>query len=92
MKVEIYDQTYNVGGDLEPAYMQELAAEVDARMRNIAEATGTVDSVKVAVLAALGMADELHGLRESRAQSREELREKARQCLKLVDRAIQQSS
>jgi len=92
MKVEIYDQTYNVGGDLEPTYVQELAAEVDTRMRNIAEATGTVDSVKVAVLAALGMADELHGLRQNRQQSREELRERARQCLKLVDRALQQSS
>ena len=39
-------------------------------MRDIARATGMVDSVKVAVLAALSIADELHSLRESRDAER----------------------
>ena len=66
MKVEIYDQVYNVAGDLDPAYVEELAKYVDVRMRQIARGTGAVDSVKVAVLAALSIADELHALRQSR--------------------------
>jgi cell division protein ZapA len=90
VKVQIFDQTYYVAGDLDPVYVEELAKHVDATMRDIARATGTVDTVKVAVLAALAIADELHGEREGgREQSMEELRERAKRCLKLVERALQ---
>ncbi len=92
MKVQIYDQTYNVAGDLDPAYVEDLAQHVDARMRQIARATGTVDSVKVAVLAALAITDELYSLRESRDDARRVLRNEAQRCLKLVERALQQTS
>jgi cell division protein ZapA len=92
MKVQIYDQTYNVAGDLDPAYVEDLAQHVDARMRQIARATGTVDSVKVAVLAALAITDELYALRESRDDARRVLRSEAQRCLKLVERALQQTS
>ena len=92
MKVEIYDQFYNVAGDLDPDYLQQLAKYVDVRMRQIARASGAVDSVKVAVLTALSIADELHSLRQSREQNTESLRETAEHCLKLIDRALQQSA
>lgn len=91
-KVTIYDQTYNVAGDLDPAYVEELAQYVDARMREIARATDMVDSVKIAVLAALSISDELQSLRRSRSEGRTELRERAERCLKLVERALQQSA
>ncbi len=91
VKVQIFDQTYYVAGDLDPEYVAELAQHVDTTMRDIARATGTVDTVKVAVLAALAIADELHDRRESgREQTAEELRESAKRCLKLVERALQQ--
>lgn len=92
IKVQIYDQTYNVAGGLDPAYVEELAQYVDAKMREIARATGMVDSVKVAVLAALAIADELHALRQSRDPDREALRERAERCIKLIERALQQSA
>jgi cell division protein ZapA len=92
IKVQIYDQTYHVAGDLDPAYVEELAQHVDTRMREVARATGTVDTVKVAVLAALAIADELHTLNQSREEGREVLRERAERCLKLVERAIQQTA
>jgi cell division protein ZapA len=92
VKVEIYDQTYTVAGDLEPAYVEELAQYVDAKMREIASATNLVDSVKVAVLTALAIADELETLRRSQGDGREKLRERAERCLKLVERALQQSA
>jgi cell division protein ZapA len=91
-KVEIYDQTYQIGGGLDPDYVEELARNVDAKMREVARATGTVDSVKVAVLAALALADELHGLRQIHDEGRSALKQQARRCLKLVERAIQQTS
>jgi len=92
MKVEIYDQVYNVAGDLEPAYVEQLAKYVDLRMRQVARGTGAVDSVKVAVLAALSIADELHALRQSRENNDKALRAGAERCLKMIDRALQQSS
>ena len=92
MKVQIYDQNYNVAGDLDPAYVTELAQHVDDKMRQIARSTGTVDSVRVAVLAALAIADELYSLRESRDDSRKSLREEAKRCLKLIERALQQTA
>jgi cell division protein ZapA len=91
-KVTIYDQTYNIAGDLDPIYVEELAQYVDARMREIARGTGMVDSVKIAVLAALAITDELQTLRRSRNDGRDELRERAERCLKLVERALQQSA
>jgi cell division protein ZapA (FtsZ GTPase activity inhibitor) len=92
VKVKIYDQNYTIAGELEPAYVEELAQYVDAKMREIAGGTGLVDSVKVAVLAALAITDELQTLRRNRGEGREELRERAEKCLKLVERALQQSA
>ena len=56
--VEIYDQTYHLRGP-DPAYIQKLADLVDAKMRAVASHGSTVDSLRVAVLAALNVADEL---------------------------------
>ena len=58
VQVEIYGQTYNLRGEGDTPYLQELAACVDRRMRDVAEATATVDSLKVAILTALNIADE----------------------------------
>ena len=60
--VDIYDQIYHLRGtDL--AYIEQLAGIVDGKMRAVAQAGGTVDSLRVAVLAALNIADELTAMR-----------------------------
>jgi len=56
--VEIYDQLYHLSGQ-NPDHIRELAACVDAKMRAVASQGRTVDSLRVAVLAALNLADEL---------------------------------
>ncbi len=92
IKVEIYDQTYYIGGELDEAYVGELAGYVDAKMRAVAEAAQTVDSLRVAVLAALAIADELHALRQSQRELEGPLRERAERCLTLVERALKQTA
>ena len=57
VRVEIYDQTYQLRGS-DPAYINKLADYVDTKMRLIAQQASTVDSLRVAVLAALNIADE----------------------------------
>jgi cell division protein ZapA len=56
--VQIYDQTYHLSGQ-DPDHIRALAAQVDAKMRAVASQGRTVDSLRVAVLAALNLADEL---------------------------------
>jgi cell division protein ZapA len=56
--VEIYDQVYHLSGE-DPDHVRELAARVDAKMRAVSAHGRTVDSLRVAVLAALNLADEL---------------------------------
>ena len=63
IRVEIYDQVYNLRG-VDAEYILRLAEFVDTKMRNVAEQTSTVDSLRLAVLAALNIADEYHILKK----------------------------
>lgn len=56
--VQIYDQTYHLSGQ-DAEHIRGLAEQVDAKMRAVAAQGRTVDSLRVAVLAALNLADEL---------------------------------
>jgi cell division protein ZapA len=59
VRVEIFDQGYNLRGS-DPEYILKLADYVDSKMRAVAEQTHTVDTARLAVLAALNIADEFH--------------------------------
>ncbi len=65
--VDIYDQVYQLSGT-DPEQIERLAAMVDDKMRTVSQQGATVDSLRVAVLAALNIADELLTLRESYAE------------------------
>jgi cell division protein ZapA len=64
--VEIFGQSYNVRGDGDPDYLLELARFVDSRMRDVAAQVATVDPAKIAILAALNIADEFSRYRRQR--------------------------
>jgi cell division protein ZapA len=64
VQVEIFGQAYSVRAGTEAGYVERLAAHVDSQMREIARSAGVVDSLRVAVLAALNIADEGARLRE----------------------------
>lgn len=92
VKVQIFGQTYSIRGELEEKYVQKLAKTVDEKMQAIADATGIVDTQKLAVLAALAIADELHSLKKELTEEEELLREQAERCLTLVERALKQTA
>ncbi len=69
ISVDIYDQTYHLRAH-DPDYIQKLASTVDAKMRAVSASGNTVDSLRVAVLAALNIADELMRLQEHCRQLR----------------------
>jgi cell division protein ZapA len=61
--VDILGQTYAVKAGADPGYVEKLAAFVDEQMKEVSRASGAVDSVRIAVLAALNIADECFRLR-----------------------------
>jgi cell division protein ZapA len=61
--VEIFGQTYAVRAGTDPGYVERLAAYVDGQMQEVSRASGAVDSVRIAVLAALNIADECFRVR-----------------------------
>jgi cell division protein ZapA len=94
VSVEIYDQTYNLRAS-DPEYIQKLAAMVDGKMRAVSANGSTVDSLRVAVLAALNIADELLRLQEhsrllrgSASESQTTLRSRAISLTGLLDSVL----
>jgi cell division protein ZapA len=94
VSVEIYDQTYNLRAS-DPEYIQKLAAMVDGKMRAVSANGSTVDSLRVAVLAALNIADELLRLQEhsrtlrgSVSESQTTLRSRAISLTGLLDSVL----
>jgi cell division protein ZapA len=92
VKIEIYDQMYNVNGDQDEEYLKELAAYVDGKMRTIAESMHMVDSLKVAVLAALNIADEMFTVRQRQQEIEGPLRKRVEKCVSLVEKALEHSN
>jgi len=88
IRVEIYNQTYNIRSDGDSDYISELADFVDSRMREISSGTLTVDSLKVAILAALYIADELHRLKDIHEQADSQLASRSSECAEMLDRLL----
>lgn len=88
IRIDIFDQSYNIRGEMDETAVRELAAFVDAKMRAVSEATRTIDSMRVAVLAALNIADELHALRARQEKLESEIRQRTERALDLVEQAL----
>jgi cell division protein ZapA len=88
IRVEIFDQVYHLRGS-DPAYVMRLAEFVDEKMRAVAEQTSTVDSVRLAVLAALNIADEYHLLKGKLGSGGTESSQRARQLSRLLDEVLE---
>lgn len=88
IRVEIYNQTYSIRSDGDNQYIQELAEYVDRKMREISSGTLTVDSLKVAILAALHIADEYYQLKHAMAQSDSQLASRSAECAEMLDRML----
>jgi cell division protein ZapA len=86
--VEIHGQRYPIRSGLEPEYVVRLAAYVDEKMRAAADSTPTGDSLRLAVLAALNIADELFRYRDAARARDGELAERAGELERLLDRVL----
>src|SRR5438309_7824634 len=88
VRVDIFDQAYNLRGS-DPEYILKLAEYVDGKMRAVAEQTATVDSVRLAVLAALNIADECHLLKREQENGGSDYHDRAQQLSSALDEVLQ---
>jgi cell division protein ZapA len=91
ISVEIHGQRYPIRSSLDHDYVARLAAYVDEKMRAAADSTPTSDSLRLAVLAALNVADELFRCRDANRERTGELAERAGELERLVDRVLMAS-
>ena len=85
--VSIYGRTYHLRGGGEDEYLSELAELVDGKMREVAELTGTADTLKVAILASLNIADEYFRARRGRpsGKTRDEVEKRLARMVTTLD-------
>jgi cell division protein ZapA len=89
--VEIGGQRYPIRSGLDPAYVGELAAYVDKKMRAASDAAPTTDMLGLAILVALNLADEYFRARQHQS-SQGELNERALRLEQLLDQILDDSS
>jgi len=87
-KVVLLGRSYTLRSDLPDQQVQALAQTVRDKMREIEQATTTVDSLKLAILTALYLADDLHRLGVEWAREREEWSSRERQRTECIRQAL----
>jgi cell division protein ZapA len=85
IRVTIFGTEYPIKGDADPAYIKEVADYVDQKMRNIAKNAPMQSSLKVAILAALNIADELFKARTGKDKLLSELETKIDDLIDSID-------
>ena len=90
VRVEIFDQAYNLRGS-DPEYIFKLADYVDAKMRAVAEQTATIETLRLAVLAALNIADEYLVLKRKYDGIANDLSKRANHLHGALDEVLQEA-
>lgn len=86
IRVKIYDREYGFRTTGDSERFKAVCANLDRRMREVAASTGSVDTIKVAVLAALSLADDLQKAQEELQKLDESLSKRSLACVSLLDR------
>jgi cell division protein ZapA len=88
VQVKIYDREYALRTSGDPERLRNLSVGLDKLMRDIAASTGAVDTLKVAILAALSLADELSRVRDDLKQLDDSVGRRSLACVSMLDRFL----
>ena len=92
VSVEILGQQYPIRSTLAESYVADLAAYVDEKIRSAADVTPTTDTVRLAVLAALNIADECFHALDADRDGRAALLDRVARIERLMDEALRRAS
>ena len=92
VEIEIYDQRYplRLSTPAERSEILKVAEDVDLRMREIAQQTGTVDSLKVAILTALHLVQEQREQRDVNRRLENAVAAGSQKWIRALDKVIQE--
>lgn len=88
VRVKIYDREYAIRTSGDPERLQQLCDILDKRMREVAQNSGVVDTLKVAVLAALTLAEDLCRTQEELRKIDEAVAARSAACASILDRCL----
>lgn len=88
--ITIFGETYTVRAEEDGSYIEQVARFVDTKMRTLSESTGTSEPLKVAVLAALNIADEFFKLEERYRASEAELEAATDELTRALDESLRE--
>ncbi len=91
VKVRIYDREYALRTTGDTDRLHNLCLSLDKRMREIATSTGTVDTLKTAILTALSLTDDLNSAREELKDFDESVGRRSLTCLSMLDRILNEA-
>jgi cell division protein ZapA len=86
--ISVFGHEYTVRGVEDPEYARRVASYVDQQMRQVAKESGQVSSIRIAVLAALNITDELFRERESGSVVTDRLRERVEKMTRSLEESI----
>lgn len=88
-QVEIFGQSYNLRGEGDPKYITEIASYLDKIMHDVSENTGVADTLKVAILAALNIADDYLSIKKKIPSDKgEEIEKKISRLIQKIDQCL----
>jgi cell division protein ZapA len=90
VSVTIFGQTYSLRADEDGTYVEDLARYVDTKMRTLSESTGASEPLRVAVLAALNIADEYFKLEDRHRAGEERIEATARELLSALEESLRE--
>jgi cell division protein ZapA len=88
VQIKIYDREYAIRTSGDPAQLRELCVMLDKRMRELADSSGVVDTLKVAILAALSLSEELRRVQEELKKIDEDVGRRSAACASILDRIL----
>jgi cell division protein ZapA len=88
--VTIFGQSYSLRAEEDGSYVEDLARSVDGKMRTLSESTGTSEPLRVAVLAALNLADELFKAQEQHRSTEERMETTALELLECLEESLRE--
>lgn len=87
--VQILDREYKIRGVADASYIREVAQYVDAKLREVSQgSTVPPASERVAILAAMNIADELFQLRRASTEEFSSIEQRAQSLIRMLDEGM----
>lgn len=92
VETKIYDSDYIITGEASEEYISKVASFVDYRMKELSKVFPQASSMKLAILAAVNITDELFQSKSVVSENLEDippqLQEKTKKLIELIDKSL----